>query len=171
LLLFIGILLTSCTQEIPFDKNKEQPKLIMNAVVNATQTNHDVFFALTNQNVPVSVTGDITLTVYVNESKIETITGATTDGKITFPCVLQAGDILRLEALNTQNHQVSAESVVPEAPNGSLVLNVEDYSWTSEEVEKAGLKYVVSFDDSSQELLYYRLQSLVKIENYTLQME
>jgi len=167
--LLIGILLVSCTEEIPFDKNDNKPTLIMNAVVNATQTNHYVYFALTDQTKPVAVSGDITLSVYVNDVIQETIIAPTTEGRISFPCVLQQGDVLRLEATDIQNHQVSAESIVPQAPNGPLTLRVEDYSWVGDDIEKKGLKYMVSFDDSSSELRYYRLQSLVKIESYTLQ--
>lgn len=168
-MLLLCILFTSCTKEIPFNKEKNEPILIMNAMVNAAQTSHDVFFAFTDQNEPIAVTGDITLTVYVNDQEIETITESMTDNKITFPCVLKAGDKFRLQAIDTHGHQVMAESIVPQAPKGVLTFRAEDYMWVSENRKRSGLKYVVTLDDPIEELVYYRLQSQVKIEEYTVE--
>jgi len=166
LVAFLCMLLASCTKEIPFDKNKEKPILIMNAVVDATQTSHDVFFALTDRNSPISVTGDISLTVSVNDKEIETITAPIEKNKITFSCVLKAGDKLRLQASDRQEHQVIAESIVPQAPKGVLTLRTEDYSWESNGNKKKGLKYFVDLDDPSEELTYYRLNSEIKMSKY-----
>ena len=71
LLFLLSTFISSCENEIPFNKEANPPKLIMNALINADSTNNVLYLNKSGQNVISHVT-DASVEIRVNDALVET---------------------------------------------------------------------------------------------------
>jgi len=75
---------TSCENEIPFNIKNNNPKLIVNAIIDVTNQDNYIFLAKTGKN-DVDSISDATINIYINEVLREQITEPTLPDTIYYP--------------------------------------------------------------------------------------
>ena len=124
LLFLLSTFISSCENEIPFNKEANPPKLIMNALINADSTNNVLYLNKSGQNVISHVT-DASVEIRVNDALVETPEALPMpEGEFTslqkrflITTKFHPGDKVRIDAMTGDSvHHAWAEVIVPQPP-------------------------------------------------------
>lgn len=165
--LLFAILLGSCENEIPFNKEANPPKLVMNALINADSINNILYLNKTGQNMISDVT-DASVEIRVNGVQVETPralpvrTGEdfiSTQKRFLITTKFHPGDKVRIDARTGDGaYHAWAEVTVPQPPmpieqvdTATALVNEYDNYYTNR------LRYRITFSDRPNETNYYRL--------------
>ena len=128
LLFLLSTFISSCENEIPFNKEANPPKLIMNALINADSTNNVLYLNKSGQNVISHVT-DASVEIRVNDALVETPEALPMpEGEFTslqkrflITTKFHPGDKVRIDAMTRDSvHHPWAEVIVPQPPSRSM---------------------------------------------------
>ncbi|MCI1647136.1 MAG: DUF4249 domain-containing protein [Bacteroides sp.] len=168
----IASVFSACENEIPYEPKKQNPQLILNALLNAGEKENFVYLNLSNtQN--VKHIEDATLTLYINGKNAETAQtvplpdSQNQDGsslpesarqkKFRLTSLFKPGDVLRLEASAEEGqYHASAEVTVPQPVNSvqvdtclAYIKEYDSWSWFRQ--------FNIAIQDRPNETNYYRL--------------
>ncbi len=174
--LLLGVLLSSCEGEIPIKRESKEPLLILNAILNASDTEHAIALSRWEDDKLLGETG-ATVELYVNGRKVSTGVQVRDKGEETgiydryantlyiLKASLREGDVVKITA-KSGNLYVESEVPVPPAPDlldvtfrkiiqkhsqtATLGPGEDDYSYSTYEFS-LNMKDHPSSDD------YYRL--------------
>ncbi|WP_455586264.1 DUF4249 domain-containing protein [Bacteroides sp.] len=166
-LLLLLLSISSCENEIPFDKEANPPKLVMNALINADSINNILYLNKTGQDV-ISDVMEASVEVRVNDVLVETPKALPipTDGdfisfqkRFLITTKFHPGDKVRIDAKTGDGaHHAWAEVTVPQPPmpiervdTATVMVNEYDNYYTER------LRYRITFSDRPGETNYYRL--------------
>ena len=149
-------LFSACENEIPFHSGKQEPKLLLNALLGAGTNNNLITLRILKENKSYPVSNG-NVTVHVNGEKKEEIKFDYLDA--AFPTTLfQPGDRIRLEATAEDSlYQVYAEVEIPQPLDE--IIQVDTFLTKL----KVGLsmenciRYKITFRDRPDENNYYQL--------------
>lgn len=161
IILYIAItaVLAACENEIPYNPVNQEPQLIMNAMLDAGQTENYVYLHLSEGNAIGSVK-EATLSLYVNDRLTESLQAITPEEKFRLTTALHPGDNIRLEAVAENGHyHVSSEVTVPH-PVESLQVDTCLSYLREYNGQKPYRQFKVTLQDSPNEKNYYRLEIL-----------
>ena len=174
---------TSCENEIPYNPSLHVPQLVMNALLEAGEEENFVYLSLSGAN-NISHVDEAVVTLYVNGRAVEVAEelppiqpfGNAPDTelpeiakrkKFRLKTRFSPGDCLRLEAVaEGGRYRAKASVVVPQPLDGlrvdtaTVMLRYRYDSW------KPCRRYLVSIDDRSGELNYYRLDIRRELKIY-----
>lgn len=177
----IGGFFTACENEIPYNPGQQQPLLIMNALLNAGQTENRVHLHLSEGNC-IGRINEATLSIYVNGKQIESpqaispeeyyghLKGQLDKGSyeallksmrfkiFRFTTALQPGDNIRLEATAEGGQYHASSQVTVPRPLQSLQVDTCTAfirQWGS---MRAHRQYRITLQDLPNEKNYYRLE-------------
>lgn len=184
LIIYIAVitgLLTACENEIPYNPGEQKPLLIMNALLNAGETENFVYLYLSEGN-RIGRINEATLTLYVNDKQAElpkTVTPEEYYGYMknqldqeSYEALLksmrfkifrltttfQPGDNIRLEATaEGGKYQVSSQVTVPQ-PLQSLQVDTCTALLRKWGSMRAHRQYHITLQDFPNEKNYYRLE-------------
>ena len=167
LLFLLSTFISSCENEIPFNKEANPPKLIMNALINADSTKNVLYLNKSGQNVISHVT-DASVEIRVNDALVETPEALPMpEGEFTslqkrflITTKFHPGDKVRIDAMTGDSvHHAWAEVIVPQPPmpivrvdTATVPVNEYDNYYTNR------LRYRITFSDRTDNTRnYYRL--------------
>ena len=164
-LAIIACLFISCENEIPFDVKENQPKLILNALLNADKEENEIILAFTGRN-ETSPVEDASVDIYINGVHKEHLLtpdelssgGYWISGSLKTHLRFLPDDTIKIEArTNDGKHYAWAEVVVPhpvaiEKVDTSLF---ETTSWRG--TTGTHLRTKTTFTDDIKQANYYRI--------------
>lgn len=161
LLLFV---LSACENEIPYRMDTVEPKLIMNALLEADANQNIVYLNLSGSTGVKNITeGSVTL--YVNGEEKEVVVAeseAWWDEDYRKICILKTrfhpGDVLRLEAFAEHGKYYSWAEVTVPYPVESIKTDTLFTEMKINNFIQSCLQYKITFDDIPGQHNYYRLQ-------------
>lgn len=178
--IFCAFLFFSCTNEIPLNIKDNEPKLIVNALVNIDNSSNMVAVALTGKY-DIDSVQDATVNVYINEELKEQVTqhiiweADTLDG-LLHPLYLQKdkryeilshfspGDKVKIEVFANNNaYHAWAEDIIPypiEIEHIDTMSYLKDYS--------SYIRLKTTFTDKSNEKNFYRFMLMQKTTYYEM---
>lgn len=168
LIFWIGlccILLPGCEHELDYYMGEQEPRLTMNALLEAGATENRVFLSLSGKSV-IKPVRQATLKLYLNGVCRETVEGGYRHQwdeeaqrlSCLLKTVLSPEDVVRLEVSAEQGkYQASAEVIMPSAP--AVIEQVDTMVtklWTGNS-EFDAIQYKIRIRDLPDERNYYRL--------------
>lgn len=165
--LLLMLLLSSCENEIPFNKEANPPKLVINALINADSINNILYLNKTGQSVISNVT-DASVEIRVNGVPVETPQALpiragedfiSLQKRFLITTKFRPGDKVRIDAWTGDGeYHAWAEVTVPQPPmpiervdTATALVNEYDSYYTNR------LRYRITFSDRPNEANYYRL--------------
>lgn len=160
-ILYIAItaILTACENEIPYNPAKQEPQLIMNAMLDAGQAENYVYLHLSEGNA-IGDVKEATLSLYINDRLAESLRIITPEEKFRLATALHPGDNIRLEAVaGNGQYRVSSEVSVPRPIESLHVDTCLSYlrEYNGQEPYR---QFKVTLQDRPDEKNYYRLEIL-----------
>lgn len=156
--LFLPFLL-SCENEIPFKVSENQPKLIVNALINANKTENEIRLALTGNKSTSPVT-DGEINIYINDKPAETIRPVVVENnfrkEVRYISYLQysEGDQVRLEVSTADGlHLTKTELTIPHS------IRIEKIDTATVSIYNRGeyLRIRTTFTDNPSTKDFYRI--------------
>ena len=143
--------LSSCENEIPYNPEQKAPLLIMNALLDAGETENFVYLNLSGTG-GIGHVDDATVTLTVNF-----FPEINKRKKFRIHTALQPGDVVRLEAVAEKSkYHVSAEVNVPQ-PISTIHVDTTRILLKSYGSWNAYLQFKINMQDRKGEKNYYRL--------------
>lgn len=183
LIIYIAItaILTACENEIPYNPGNREPQLIMNAMLDAGQTENYVYLHL-SEGSTIGCVSEAVLTLYVNDRPAESLQAMTPEDiysdlknswdKDTYESLLKdvkfkkfritttfhPGDNIRLEAVaENGKYHVSSKVTVPQ-PVESLDVDTCLAYLRVYNGQALHRQFKISLQDRPNEKNYYRLE-------------
>ena len=185
LIIYIAIIaiLTACENEIPYNPGQQEPQLIMNAMLDAGQTENYVYLHL-SEGSTIGRISEATLSLYVNNQLAESPRAMTPEEvysnlkgswdqnsyesilknikfkKFRLTTALHPGDNIRLEAMAENGlYHVSAEVIVPHPVESLHVDTCLSYLrvYNGQALYR---QFKITLHDRPNEKNYYRLEVL-----------
>ena len=154
LILTLAALAAGCVNDMPYTPRNTEPELVMNSLLTAGETSHELWLGVSKPGCVDTLTGDASVRCYVNGSLAATATeqpGQQRLRRFVFSAPFAAGDHLRLEA-SCGSFNAHASVVVPTAPVLGRIdtLSVGDSS-------SRQLSFRIRMTDSAPGADYYSL--------------
>lgn len=162
----LTLIASSCENEIPFNKNENPPKLVMNALINADSINNMLYLNMTGQSAITHVT-NATVEIRVNGNLVERpqvapiVNGEfiNVQKRFLITTKFHPGETVRIDAQTDDGaYHAWAELIVPQPPAAiqkvdTITARISDYENHFTNL----LRYRITFSDSPGEKNYYRL--------------
>lgn len=165
-----SMLVASCENEIPYNRDRVEPKLTMNAFIYADGQENRLYLSLTGETEIQSV-GGATVEVTVNGERKEQIVSERYEAtKLQFVDIatrFQPGDVVRIDARTHDgaHHAWVEETVLPpveiaQVDTSDVIIPPKPFSGS-----RKNIRFKVRFQDRPNEKNYYRI---VLEQRYTI---
>ena len=157
------LLLTACTNEIPFDVKDTESKMVINALINTDCLENRIFISLTGKY-DIEMINDVSVSLYVNgvlKEMPESIADSDSNSKVKAFLVkstFKPGDKVKIEA-STKDGKYHAwgEETVPDRPSIIKIDTASVRMKNKYESYSDFLRLKVTFKDIPDKDSYYRI--------------
>lgn len=157
------LLLTACTNEIPFDVKDTESKMVINALINTDRLENRIFISLTGKY-DIETINDVSVNLYVNgvlKEMPECIADSGSNSKVKAFLVkstFKPGDKVKIEA-STKDGKYHAwgEETVPDRPSIIRIDTASVRMKNKYDSYSDFLRFKVTFKDIPNKDSYYRI--------------
>ncbi|MDO4715394.1 MAG: DUF4249 domain-containing protein [Bacteroidales bacterium] len=163
-ILFVAwVTFVACTNELPYDQLEREPRLIMNALINADAEAQELSLFLTGRDRSMPLQQGATLAISVNGQRRYTLRSdndAMGKSKFVFDADFNSGDRVRFD-VNTDDgkYHAWAEVVVPEMPQAASDFREQRAAPLSSYGSNLVTRYNFTIHDDPTVRNYYRLSA------------
>lgn len=169
--LVIGtFLINSCIGDIEYTPKDSSDKLIVNGIIDASKTEHELYIELNqnNKNIPVK---NARIKVLVNDKEAKNIKFKATNPKrpefYTLNAKFNAEDKVRIE-INAGKYNAYAEGILPKAPNLENLKSLGPAKCSFYDSDYDTEKYSLDLNDFTGEDNFYQAYAIKYLNIYPL---
>lgn len=154
LLMQLAVLLTACSNDMPFEGNDDQQVLVLTTFLDADAGSNRIILAFTGRH-NVTYINDATINIYVNDVLTQRIHGTSSEGVYLTNAQFKTGDVVKVEAITSDGaHCAWGEEIVPTPTNIERVL-----SSRLSESSLSDYRIRTTLIDTAESRSYYRISA------------